>query len=186
MRFALLAATTVLALSSSAFATETFCKGNEKNLATYLKMHEVLFMKRDAERAGEFYAPQFISHNADEGGSAKVTLTPDALKPMWIDSRKNMPDRVLTNDVIICAEDFVIARVTVTGTQTGPFFGMPATGKKMSFTAIDIYRFKDSKVVERWGNGDGLTMLSQLGMLLPFAQMQAAKEAKEAEKPAAK
>ncbi len=182
MRVLGLAVAASVAFSASAFAGDTYCKGNEKNLATYLEMHKVLFMQRDETRAGEFYAPEFISHNADEGGSKTVTLKPDALKPMWIDSKKNMPDRVLTNDLIVCAEDFVIVRVTVTGTQTGPFFGMPAPNKKVNFTAIDIYRFKDSKVVERWGNGDGMTMLSQLGVLLPYAQMEAAKAEKKEEK----
>jgi len=79
----------------------------------------------------------------------------------------------------LCAGDLVIARVTMQGTQTGPLFGMPATNKKYSTTATDVYRFKDGKVVERWGNNDGIGMLSQLGLLLPFAQMQAAREEKK-------
>ncbi|MSO98617.1 MAG: hypothetical protein EXR11_10430 [Rhodospirillaceae bacterium] len=162
-----------------ASATETHCQGNEKNLETYLKMHDVLFMQRDAERAGEYYAPEFISHNSDEGGGGIVKMKPDDLKPMWINSKKNQPDRVLINDVILCAGDVVVARVTMTGTHTGPMFGMPATGKKYSTSATDIYRFKDGKVVERWGNNDGIGMLSQLGLLLPFAQAQAARAEKK-------
>jgi hypothetical protein len=31
--------------------------------------------------------------------------------------------------------------------------------------ATDIYRFKDNKVVERWGNNDGVTLLRQPGLL---------------------
>ncbi|MBL8630580.1 MAG: ester cyclase [Rhodospirillaceae bacterium] len=181
MKTGLVTLVAAMMLSASAFATDTYCKGNEKNLATYLKMHDVLFMQRDETRAGEFYAAEFISHNADEGGSATVKMKPDALKPMWIDSKKNMPDRVLTNDLIVCADDFVIVRVTVTGTQTGPFFGMPAPNKKINMTAIDIYKFKDGKVVERWGNNDGITMLGQLGLLSAYAQMHDAQAAKKAE-----
>jgi predicted ester cyclase len=182
MRINVIALVSSLLLTTSAFATDTYCKGNEKNLNTYLQMHKVLFMDRDETRAGEFYAPEFISHNADEGGSTTVKMKPDALKPMWIDSKKNMPDRVLTNDLIVCADDFVIVRVTVTGTQTGPFFGMPAPNKKINMTAIDIYKFKDGKVVERWGNNDGITMLGQLGLLSAYAQMHDAQAAKKEEK----
>jgi predicted ester cyclase len=161
--------------AAPALATEIHCQGNEKNLATYLKMHDVLFMQRDETRVLEFYAPEFFSHNSDEGGGDKVTRTAESMKPMWINSKRNMPDRVLVNDLILCAGDLVVARVTVTGTQTGPMFGMPATGKKFSNTATDIFRFRDGKVVERWGNNDGIAMLSQLGLLLPFAQAQAAR-----------
>ena len=39
------------------------------------------------------------------------------------------------------------------------------TGRAYKTSAIDIYRFKDNKVVERWGNNDGVTLLRQLGLL---------------------
>jgi predicted ester cyclase len=183
MRSLFMAVTALCAMSMSASATETHCKGNEKNLETYLKMHDVLFMQRDETRVLEFYMPEFISHNSDSGGGGKATVKAENMKPMWINSKKNQPDRALINDLIMCAGDLVLARVTVTGTQTGPMWGMPATGKKFSTTAMDIYRFKDGKVVERWGNNDGVAMLSQLGLLLPFAQAEEARKTKEAAEP---
>jgi hypothetical protein len=39
------------------------------------------------------------------------------------------------------------------------------TGRAYKASAIDIYRFKDNMVVERWGNNDGVTLLRQLGLL---------------------
>lgn len=178
MRSFLLAAI-VYAVAAPAVAIETQCKGNEKNLETYLKMYDVLFMKRDESRVLEFYAPEFVSHNSDAGGGGAETRTAESMKPMWIDSKKNQPDRVMINEIILCAGNLVVARVTMKGTQTGPLFGMTATGKTYSTTATDIYRFKDGKVVERWGNSDGIGMLSQLGLLLPFAQAQAARAEKK-------
>ena len=162
-----------LLAAASASATEIHCKGNEKNLETYLKMDDVLFHQRDADRVLEFYAPEFISHNSDQGGSGATKRTAESMKPMWINSKKSQPDRKLHNDLILCIADLVVVRVTVTGTQTGPSMGLPATGKKYSTSAIDIFRFKDGKVVERWGNSDTIGMLSQLGLLLPFAEAQA-------------
>ena len=178
MRSFLLAAI-VCAVAAPAVAIETQCKGNEKNLETYLKMYDVLFMKRDESRVLEFYAPEFVSHNSDAGGGGAETRTAESMKPMWIDSKKNQPDRVMINELILCAGNLVVARVTMKGTQTGPLFGMTATGKTYSTTATDIYRFKDGKVVERWGNNDGIGMLSQLGLLLPFAEAQAARAEKK-------
>jgi predicted ester cyclase len=181
MRSFILAAALCL-VSSGASALETHCKGNEKNLETYLKMYEVLFMQRDESRVLEFYSPEFISHNSDAGGGGAETRTAESMKPMWIESKKNQPDRVMINELLLCAGDLVVARVTMKGTQTGPMMGLPATNKKFNSTATDIYRFKDGKVVERWGNNDGIGMLSQLGLLLPFAQMQAARAEKATEK----
>jgi steroid delta-isomerase-like uncharacterized protein len=162
-----------LLAASAAAATEIHCKGNEQNLETYLKMDDVLFHQRDADRVLEFYAPEFISHNSDAGGSGATKRTAESMKPMWINSKKNQPDRKLRNDLILCVADLVVVRVTVTGTPTNEMYGVPASGKAYSTSAIDIFRFKDGKVVERWGNNDSVGMLSQLGLLLPFAEAQA-------------
>lgn len=144
-----------------ALATTTYCEGNEEILQTYLEMTDILFNKRESHRASEYYADSFVSHNADEGGANTTTHTPAHMEAMWENSKRSMPDRILTNDVVICKDNLVIARVTMKGTMGQG----PATGKPFDFTAIDIYRFEDGKVVERWGNNDGVTMLRQLGLM---------------------
>ena len=50
------------------------------------------------------------------------------------------------------------------GTHRGDFQGMPASGKQMAVEVIDILRLENGKVVERWGLGDQLGMMQQLGM----------------------
>lgn len=144
-----------------ALATTTYCEGNEEMLQTYLEMTDILFNKRESHRASEYYADSFVSHNADEGGANTTTHTPAHMEAMWENSKRRTPNRVLTNDVIICKENLVIARVTMKGTMAEG----PATGKSFDVTAIDIYRFEDGKVVERWGNNDGITMMRQLGLM---------------------
>jgi predicted ester cyclase len=46
------------------------------------------------------------------------------------------------------------------------FAGNPPTGKPYVASAIDIYRFKNSKVVERWGNSDVMGIAQQLGYVV--------------------
>jgi len=149
---------------ASAVATEIHCDGQQENLSTYLKMFDVLFLQRDGSRASEFYAAEFISHNAHAGGSDTTVGRPAQLEAMFKASRAGSPDRALVNDMIICKDDMVSTRMTVTGTQTGVMMGNPPTGQKFKFTAMDIFRFKDGKVVERWGNGDSLIIIRQLGL----------------------
>ena len=43
--------------------------------------------------------------------------------------------------------------------------GMPATGREVTLTGIDILRVVDSRIVERWGEFNGIEMLQQLGAL---------------------
>jgi predicted ester cyclase len=43
--------------------------------------------------------------------------------------------------------------------------GMPATGKPIRTGSIAIYRLADGKIVEHWGEHDGLGVMMQLGLM---------------------
>lgn len=139
------------------------CEGNDRNLATYLRMHDVLFMKRDESRVGEFYAPEVISHDQDRGGSGAQKVKISQLAAMWAASRKNNPERILADDLIICQGPYVVVRTTIRSSDNAGFAGNPPTRKAYSISAIDIYRFENDKVVERWGNLDLAGLLRQVG-----------------------
>ncbi len=147
-------------------ATEIACEGHEELLNHYLGMHDVLFMQRDTTRIGEFYAPEFLSHNQDEGGGSVTKIDHEQMKDMWERSKENDPGRLLINDLIICTDQFVVARVTLKGSSVvKPRDGSEPERRPYTASAIDIYRIKDGKVVERWGNSDMVSILRQLGLL---------------------
>jgi predicted ester cyclase len=75
------------------------------------------------------------------------------------------PDYQTTIDDLIAEEDKVVARITMSGTNTGSFMGMAPTGKPVSFTGIYIARIVNGKIVEHWGEEDGVSLLQQLGVL---------------------
>ena len=61
--------------------------------------------------------------------------------------------------------DRAVARVRFSGTKTGEFMGMPATGKSVSVQVIDIIRFgEDGLALEHWGVFDTMSLLQQLGV----------------------
>jgi predicted ester cyclase len=76
-----------------------------------------------------------------------------------------MPDFHTTIDDLTAEGDKVVARVTMTGTHTGDFWGMPPTGKRVEFTGIYIVRIAEGKIVEHWGEEDGVSLLQQLGFI---------------------
>jgi len=43
--------------------------------------------------------------------------------------------------------------------------GMPATGKKICVTAMNIYEFKDGKIIREHGLPDMFSLLMQLGVI---------------------
>ena len=68
-------------------------------------------------------------------------------------------------DEIIAEGDKVAARIKMTGTHTGAFMGVLPTDRRISFTGIYIARIANGKIVEHWGEEDGVSLLQQLGVL---------------------
>ena len=75
------------------------------------------------------------------------------------------PDYQTIIDDLIAEDDKVVARITMSGTNTGSFMGIPPTGKQVSFTGIYIARIANGKIAEHWGEEDGVSLLQQLGVL---------------------
>src|SRR5918992_4769217 len=69
------------------------------------------------------------------------------------------PDLHRTVEDLIAEGDKVVARQTNRGTHLGDYMGVPATGKRVTFTAIAILRIADGKIVEHWINRDDLGIL---------------------------
>src|SRR5438445_10388637 len=77
--------------------------------------------------------------------------------------RAAFPDGHRTSDDIIPEGDKVVVRGTMTGTHTGEFMGIPATGKAVEISGIDITRFENGQSTEQWGQWDDADQMVQLG-----------------------
>ena len=71
----------------------------------------------------------------------------------------------MTTEFVLGEGDLVMQRSTVTGTHLGPWFGVPPTGKRATWTAMEVYRVAGGKIVEQWLNEDWTSVLQQLGAL---------------------
>ena len=72
---------------------------------------------------------------------------------------------------VIANKDLVALRLVVSATHTGNLLGIPATGRRVQWDAVDIYRVRDDgKISEQWAFEDMAAILSQLGAAkLPWA-----------------
>ena len=73
------------------------------------------------------------------------------------------PDIHVTAEDLIAVEDKIVARQTVTGTNSGEYRGVPPTGKTVTYNEIFILRFADGLVTDIWGVADLYSQLQQLG-----------------------
>jgi predicted ester cyclase len=95
------------------------------------------------------------------------------IKAFMTDFRAAFPDLNFWGTADLIAEgDYVVGQWDGGGTHTGPAFkdflvgSLPAaTGRKMRFTGTTVLKVMDGKIVEEVGLDDGVTALTQLGLV---------------------
>ena len=110
----------------------------------------------------ENVAPNFVRH--DLGGGPDV-VGPEGVKLFVGAVRAAFPDIEMTIDDVIGEGEKVVIRYTLRGTHTGEFQGIAATGKKVTWAGINIYRWEGGKVAETWQLLDALGLMQQLGVV---------------------
>ena len=115
-------------------------------------------------RATELLDPSIVRHDlvqlfpdseGSRGGSDFVGMIVRA-----------MPDFRLDIEDIFGAGDRATVRLWMSGTHTGePLLGRPATGKKLSASAVFIYRVQHGRIAEAWQMVDGLAFFRLAGLL---------------------
>jgi predicted ester cyclase len=97
----------------------------------------------------------------------------DDIKAFMKDFRAAFPDLNFWGTADLIAEgDYVVGQWEGGGTHTGPAFSdflsgsLPAaTGRTMRFTGTTILKVVDGRIVEELGLDDGVTALTQLGLI---------------------
>lgn len=121
-----------------------------------------VFNSGNLEVVGELYDPDFVNHTSPsmgpeirgiEGVKANVAL--------W---HAAFPDLRVTLDAEVAEGDLVVSRWTARGTHLAPLRSIPATGRQVMVSAIEISRIGAGKIAEQWLLWDTLDLLNQLGV----------------------
>jgi predicted ester cyclase len=133
----------------------------DQNKATFIRWVEE-DEKGNFEIWEEVCSPEYKYHISSTGEPVNL----DEHLKMWKMFRKTFPDIKSEIIDIMAKDDKVISRKILRGTHTMEFMGLQPTGKEFEYSAIEIIRFSNGKVVEGWGEGDMLGFYQQLGMEL--------------------
>ena len=133
----------------------------ERNKAVIRRFVEEVQNKKDFAVYDELIDTEFVNLSAPpgdpgDGEAGRVYLSAFA---------EAYPDLHYTIDDMIAEGDRVVTKKTLTGTNTGDFGGLPATGKHVTLQFVDIMRVRDGKIVEHWLSMDRLSLLQQLGVV---------------------
>jgi predicted ester cyclase len=72
------------------------------------------------------------------------------------------PDLSLRVEDIVAEGDKVASRWVATGTQRGPFFGIPPTNLRVTWTGMTLDRMEGGKIVDTKTNWDSFDLLQKL------------------------
>ena len=134
----------------------------EKNKELLRKAVEEVWNKGNFDNMKEMISDDFVIHFSRPGEELRG---PENVKQFYSSLREAFPDlhfKILNQ---VAEEDKVVTHWTASGTHQGEFKGIPATGNKVTFTAMDIDRIVDGKAVECWSNVDELSLMQQLGVI---------------------
>lgn len=108
---------------------------------TFFKIYDT----HDYGLAYECMAEDYIDHSLPQ-----VRSLADAIAILQ-STHRSFPDiRVVIED-LIAEGDQVVFRGRFIATHLGEFLGRPATGARIDFEAIEIFKIKGLKITESWG-----------------------------------
>ena len=109
------------------------------------------------------FAADYINHQVSAAAPSPAGISAKQATVDFFASRlRAMPDLLVTIETVLAAPGRAAASFVYTGTQTGPYLGVPATGRALRFTSCDIFTVKDGLLSQHWGMGDIAGVLAQL------------------------
>jgi predicted ester cyclase len=117
-------------------------------------------VSHDYDRFSEVMAENVVDHDAAEGQAPGV----EGVKQYWRALGESFPDFKLDIDALLADEDYITLVYRFSGTHRGDYMGYAPTGKHFEVRSLQVGKFENGLMVERWGSTDTLGILTQLGL----------------------
>ena len=135
----------------------------EENKRIVRDFIEAAFNQHRPDKAGEYMTPDIKWH----GGTLGTVEGRDNFVGLIGAIVTALPDLRNVELDIIAERDIVSVRASVDGTHQGDLLGIPASGKHVTWDAIDNYRVVDGKIAEEWAADDLLAFVFGAGAYTP-------------------
>ncbi len=131
----------------------------QDNLTTMQRLGEAV-NSGNLDAFHEVFAPSVI----DRDPASDQSPGPEGFIHFFTGFRAAFPDLNVSVEQLVADDDNVAIAYTITGTHQGDFLGVPATGRRIKARGMQIARFENGLIVERWGSSDQLGILQQIGV----------------------
>ncbi|HET7715925.1 MAG TPA: ester cyclase [Bauldia sp.] len=133
--------------------------GREENIAIARKWHEEVINRRNPAVLNDILAETVVHHAA---GGYPEEMDAAGVSRMMDDFLGAFSDLTYSFDLWIADGAIVVERYTATGTQDGQLGSLAPTGRKATWTGINIFRIDCGRIVEVWSEVDALSRNRQL------------------------
>lgn len=131
----------------------------DENVAAQQRLAENL-NAGSIDEAIKTFAEDCVDHDPAPGqGSGR-----EGFRQFFTALRSAFPDAHIEGEHVVTDQNNVAIAYTLTGTHQGDFNGIAPTGKRIEVRGIQIGRFENGEIVERWGSSDELGIIKQLGV----------------------
>lgn len=137
----------------------------EENKALVRRWYQEFCQAYNLDFLDEVYAPDWVGHFPRSGELHGA----EGHKPVGRMFQVAFPDAQYSLEDLVAEGDLVVSRYTMRATHNGTMLGVPATGKQVAVSGINIHRIVDGRFVEQWVQFDALGLLQQLG-IFPIPQ----------------
>jgi steroid delta-isomerase-like uncharacterized protein len=121
---------------------------------------------RNPDVCAEIFQPRFTFRSLQHVTlNTETESTPESEKEAFEWLHLVWGDWRFTVDEMIAEDERVLVRWTFTGRQQGEYFGLPATGRAVQYSGINIFRIVDGRIAEISDLYDRLWLWQQLGVL---------------------
>jgi steroid delta-isomerase-like uncharacterized protein len=129
-----------------------------QNLEVNTKLGEAV-STGNLQAINTIFAPNVVDHDPapDQGPG------PHGFIDFFTVMRKAFPDLKVSVDHLVQDEDSIAMAYTIHGTHKGDFLGIAPTNKAITARGVQIARFENGKIVERWGSSDELGIVKKTG-----------------------
>ena len=122
----------------------------------FLHMFEI----GDPGMADEIVATDYYNHDAPD-----PSIGLEGVKTLVTGFKNALPDVHFDIVYQVAEGDKVVSRYKTSGTHQSEYFGIPATGKRVSWTTTFMVRIANGKIREAMGNWDQWGLMQQMGVV---------------------
>jgi len=141
-------------------ATDTAVASNVEIVREYTRR---VFNEHDPDLASEYVTPDVKWH----GGTLGTVEGAENLVGLLRGFIGALPDLNAHEQDIVADGDTVVLRLVVEATHQGDLLGIAATGRRVRWDAVDVYRLRDGKISEEWAADDLTAILHDVGAYTP-------------------